>query len=46
MSNFYKKLKLGFKGNFPKIMDQDEAKSDPYKPKNPFPYGRLFQKTW
>jgi len=30
MSNFYKKIKLSFRGNFPLIDDMDEALKDPY----------------
>ena len=31
MANFYKKIKLSFRGNFPLINDMDEALKDPYR---------------
>jgi len=31
MANFYKKIKLSFRGNFPLIEDMDEALKDPYR---------------
>lgn len=33
--NYYKKIKLSFRGNFPMISDIDEALNDPYKKKKP-----------
>jgi len=30
MANFYKNIKLSFRGNFPRINDMDEALKDPY----------------
>lgn len=33
--NYYRKIKLSFRGNTPMILDMDEALNDPYKKKKP-----------